>query len=301
MMSKVSSSRVVTLHGLRKGRVRPLDTVCIRRNCFVGKVQRPNTPNLAASEVLGIVSHPSLINTYTARYVNAWCHPFKDKKFKRPNLLLSESDFIDVDHIPIINSQTKKYDFYYFTMGAEKQGIRKGVDLFVDILPDLCGKHNLKGVVINYTSPELWIPRPQKKIWRQHRGNIKYIHKKLTARQVASIMAQCRFGLFPNKNDCSPLMLAESLVRNVPVLVNQDIWGGWKYINDDTGLFFDRNTAGDQAMKLLDMKFNSQEWFMTHYGFHKSAARLAKFGRKHLKTFRGFSKVCFSGLARYLK
>ena len=43
----------------------------------------------------------------------------------------------------------------------------------------------------------------------------------------------------PNLHDASPRVLAEAMCLNVPILVNRHILGGWKYVNDQTGAFFD--------------------------------------------------------------
>ena len=108
-------------------------------------------------------------------------------------------------------------------------------------------------------------------------------------------MASCRFGLFPNVQDCSPLLLSEAIVRNIPVLVNQDILGGWKYVNENTGSFFNYKRDITPSLDMvLDGKFNPCDWFMSEYGFEKAASRFAQFGRKHFKTFAGCEMACFS-------
>ena len=46
-------------------------------------------------------------------------------------------------------------------------------------------------------------------------------------------------------------MLAEALCLNVPIVVNSRIIGGWKYVNEYTGEFFDDTTNVVAAFKRL--------------------------------------------------
>lgn len=52
-------------------------------------------------------------------------------------------------------------------------------------------------------------------------------------------MEQSEFMFVPNLSDASPRVAAEALLRDVPVIMNRHIAGGWKYINEQTGVFFD--------------------------------------------------------------
>ena len=52
---------------------------------------------------------------------------------------------------------------------------------------------------------------------------------------------ESRFILLPNLEDASPRFLTEGLALNKPIFVNENILGGWKYVNDDTGVFFNEN------------------------------------------------------------
>ena len=144
----------------------------------------------------------------------------------------------------------------------------------------------------------------QEKVWNSCSDNVKYYHKKFSASKVASIMERCRFGLFPNKSDCSPLLLTESIVRNKPVLVNEEIVGGWKYVNDQTGCFFSINRLSEFDFtidKILSSEFYPRDNFMLQYGFEKTSKRLSDFGNEHLKSFSGCSMSCFEGLSHILQ
>ncbi len=36
----------------------------------------------------------------------------------------------------------------------------------------------------------------------------------------------------------SPRVITEALLTDLPILVNENILGGWKYVNEKTGVFF---------------------------------------------------------------
>jgi hypothetical protein len=53
-----------------------------------------------------------------------------------------------------------------------------------------------------------------------------------------------RVALFPNTWDPSPRMMAEAMSLDLPLLVNSDILGGWKYVCDAAGKFQQRGGRG---------------------------------------------------------
>ena len=70
----------------------------------------------------------------------------------------------------------------------------------------------------------------------------------------------------PNISDASPRVITESLMKGVPIIVNQQIIGGWKYVNENTGCFF--NNEEDIIEKVnyvLNREYKTQEWFVNNY------------------------------------
>lgn len=70
----------------------------------------------------------------------------------------------------------------------------------------------------------------------------------------------------PNVHDASPRVLVEGLSLNLPILVNRHIIGGWKYVNDQTGAFFDSEENVVPIFKELLRKqqqseLRPREWF----------------------------------------
>lgn len=91
-------------------------------------------------------------------------------------------------------------------------------------------------------------------------------------------VARSRMALFPNTADPSPRLLAEALCLDVPVLVNREILGGWKYVTPATGAFFTTEAellAGARA--LLAGSRAPRDWFATRFGPRRSGERLAAF------------------------
>jgi hypothetical protein len=71
---------------------------------------------------------------------------------------------------------------------------------------------------------------------------------------------------------------------NLPVLVNKNILGGWEYVNDQTGTFYDPNnletfqdTIDNFLKKLNNNEYKPREWFIQNYGKYNSGKRLKKF------------------------
>jgi hypothetical protein len=88
----------------------------------------------------------------------------------------------------------------------------------------------------------------------------------------------------PNISDASPRVLTEGLCCNARILVNYNIVGGWKYVNDLTGEFFTSETDFiEKLQKILNNydKYKPREWYMNNYGLEKSGKRLLEFLKQH--------------------
>jgi hypothetical protein len=301
-MSKVSKKSYLNIIGLDYiGNIRPIrGVVCFRKPINVIKLLEI----MRKKEAFGIVSSHNLYRKKNAVYCKFWCHCYKEpqKYFNKPSICLSESDFVDPSTLQIV-TRNKKWDFFYFTMGGELGNEYKGMDLFVDSLPILCGKYNLKGVVVKYSKSKInfIFDKNRKKTFNKYKKFLKIYNKKLSPRRIASLMASSKFGFFPNKTDCSPMLLSESLVRNIPILVNKNILGGWKYVNSETGCFFDNSNLSESIEYMLNNKFNSRSSFMENYGYKNTSSRLAEFGSKYIKSFKKFRAIGFDGSQKTMR
>lgn len=197
--------------------------------------------------------------------IAAVCHPFKDDTFFPNSVekhLLSESDFYDTNIVWDNGKKyDKKYDFFCFTINSEQGVLCKGLYM-LPMLDRAAGKAGLKGVLIDYSSKyETYshtgtsvtaINQVRKEL--KSLKNIKFVEKLMSPKEMCKMMRSCRFGLYPNNRDASPRLLVEAIVRNVPVMVNRNIYGGWKYINDATGKFFDAPSMEEFVLTWNDKK-----------------------------------------------
>lgn len=236
--------------------------------------------------------------------VKAVCHPFKDDGIFPDNIdkyLFSESDFCDKLVTPInTNLYKKKYDFVYFTLNSREGTRSKGIYL-LPLLDKVAGELNLKGLVVDYATRETSkfkgtiydkaLKRIKKQMWSFK--NFKVMRKKLSSDKVCSIMLSSKFVFVPSDADASPRLITEALVRNVPLVINSSIYGGWKYINDNNGCFFDAPTIHEfikekyskyheinlkkaiNKVLLIDRSKISKN-FYRKYGFLNSSVKLAK-------------------------
>ena len=244
--------------------------------------------------------------------IKAICHPFHDDVLSifPPDKKLhffSESDFIDELWVACQwgDNNDKKYDFTCFTIGTE-QGIKcKGYHV-LPLIAKAANELGLRGQIIDYyptTSPEARIPkdaepyslahdlRKSMKHLRRHKVDIK--RGVQTQKSLCKIMKRSRFVIFPNTRDASPRMIPEVLIRGTPILVNKHIYGGWKYVNETNGMFFDGPLNRKQIDENRDYYYNEVRSSMeamlaksfepedilkdyySKYGFWNSAKRLA--------------------------
>lgn len=115
--------------------------------------------------------------------------------------------------------------------------------------------------------------------------NVKVNNKKLNHAQFLGALSEARVCLFPNRNDASPRVISEALCMNMPVLVNSEIVGGWKYVNRDTGRFFNDGNFDVALEDCLELATDPKchRWFTENYALH-AQVRLAEFINDHCGT-----------------
>ncbi|KKN24739.1 hypothetical protein LCGC14_0891860 [marine sediment metagenome] len=242
-----------------------------------------------SQHLFAFVSSPDIYRQEELRnQVKGWCHALRDSsKLPKnvPNILLPESDFLD-SRMVLFKPHDIRYDYFYFTING-KAGLRhKGLSIFLDILPYLC-KRKLRGLVIVYFPN---VPLHKKftvKLSKHHREMLSKYERFLTfhwgilkPEGMNRVMTNCKFGLFPNTVDNSPRLISESLIRNVPVMMNKYIDGGWHYINKHTGALFDKSSKKSVLRAIdfmLENKFKTRDYYESHYGFDRSSKKLAQF------------------------
>lgn len=79
-------------------------------------------------------------------------------------------------------------------------------------------------------------------------------------------LEESRVLFVPNVSDASPRVLTESLCKGTPILVNKRIFGGWKYVNEHTGAFFEsQDDVMIQLHAVLNASCDPRKWFLETY------------------------------------
>ena len=249
--------------------------------------------------IIGVSSYLEFPNPVSSPYENfdenykkykykercrAWLHGFRNPgdyfPMNVPNALISESDFIDCKINKPDNSVEKKYDFIYICLKQDEKKntcddwatYNKNWTLAKKCLKVMCEKYKLKGLLVGRKDCE--IPNLCHKLMDST--------NMLKHEELRRCYQQSKFIFLPNYADASPRVLSEALATNLPALINRNILGGWKYINDKTGVFFtDENdidaSINEMNRKLLENKFSPREEYINNYGPVNSGRRLRDF------------------------
>ena len=217
-------------------------------------------------------------------YINkciGWAHCFRNpnKLLKNvPKLELSESDFYNINQFK--ESKEKDHDFIYVCLSDHGEGcsigwqaVNRNWDLAKKCLPIMCKKYNLKGLIIGRSDCDFSDEVKKNLTLIDFTPYHEFIKK----------MSKCKFIFLPNVEDASPRVLTEALVLNLPALVNKNIIGGWKYINNKTGQFFtDENDLSPALEKIINNydNYEPRKYYGDNYNIEKSGKKLKEFIKK---------------------
>ena len=265
------------------------------KRLFNEYTQKYNIPFIGISSYLnfpGKITHPFDDPYYKKHfnshdYINScigWCNCLRNQESlygNKPRIELSESDLVIHNFEP---SKEKVYDFIYICLKDNDkcthgwQSENRNWELAKKCLPIMCKEFNLKGLLVGRKNCDM----------DESCNNLLTIEGddnnegKIEYNEIQKKLAQSRFLFLPNIRDASPRILAEALVVDVPVLVNRKIYGGWKYVNEHTGEFFDdENNFREMLQKLLhkirEKKYSPKNWFRTRYSPEISGKKLRDF------------------------
>lgn len=211
-----------------------------------------------------------------------WLHGFREPikylPIDKPLALISESDFVNYNNLVPDPSIEKEYDFIYSCPKVDENSgcndwvsFNKNWELALKCLPILCEKYKLKGLLVGRKGCEI----PE--------GSKPYITTTgwLDWGELHKYYQKSRFQFVPNQRDASPRVITEGMCFGLPCLMNYNILGGWKYIDEDkTGIFFtDENDIAPAIDKLLQKidTYNTRQFIIDNYGPINSGKRLKKF------------------------
>ena len=140
----------------------------------------------------------------------------------------------------------------------------------------MCGDLNMTGVLL--ITKESW-DGPACSIPSSCKGKVLQTPF-VSQDKVFNYFRESRFLFVPQVYDASPRVIAEAMTLNVPVLMNYNIVGGWKYINKQTVRFFhdmtDLKESAQSIMQNLD-KYEPREYILENYGKERAGKKLRTF------------------------
>jgi hypothetical protein len=206
-------------------------------------------------------------------------------------ILLSQSDF-NLDG-PLkfgkTHDTTKKYDF---TFSGTDQDVHKNCvgwssfaknwTFVLEALEVMCSdEFNLKGVLVATKDKQ-----GKRACSIPESCNGKMVQTTFLSNQhdFFSYVAQSKFAFIPQVYDASPRVTTQALSMNVPLLMNDNIVGGWKYLNEKTGEFFhDIHDFKSRLRKLLESldTYAPRDYVSSNYGNEISGVKFKDFVIEH--------------------
>ena len=220
------------------------------------------------------------------KVVDGWLHCFRDpnkhiKDKKIPKALISESDFTNTEVYCPDSNVKKIYDFVYVCPKDNENcdgwvSTNKNWNLAQKCIKIMCKKYNMNGILIGRKDCKLPEGCEKKLTTTGFLSQLNLIEK----------FRQSKFILIPNETDASPRILTESLCCDLPVLLNYNIVGGWKYINKQTGAFFHDEKDLEPGLNYIRTNYanlSPRKHYLENYGKVHAGKKLKSFIKIHFK------------------
>jgi hypothetical protein len=204
-----------------------------------------------------------------------WAHCFREPELYLPPdvpwELISEADFTDGERTWRLATEggrpAKRWDVVYSCLGNRFNEMQKNWDLARRCLEQLAGLPGLRILLVGRTGTADLPDLPGVETC----GYIPWA-------EFLQCLVRSRLAFFPNVLDASPRVMTEALTLDVPIVVNERILGGWKYVNPRTGAFFrDESDVVAAITTVLAGAYDPRAWFTDNHGPEHSGARLAEF------------------------
>ena len=186
-----------------------------------------------------------------------------------PQLMFSESDYPHLNDATAPKGLVKKYDVIYNAASdCDFHQYHKNWNLAKACFQKMSDA-GLTVLVIGRTAPsDFELPGVS---YKQY----------LKWHEFLDTIEESRVMFVPNVSDASPRILTEALCKGTPILVNKHIFGGWKYVNDCTGAFFEsQDDVMAQLHRVLNASCTPRKWLLDTYYPDGESAQL-----KELKRF----------------
>ena len=107
-------------------------------------------------------------------------------------------------------------------------------------------------------------------------GNTIIITDFLPWNELQDKMKQSKFLFLQNIYDASPRVVTECLIKDIPVLMNNNIICGFKYVTPETREYFIDEHNIRNALYILLLKINNnlispKKWWAENYGVERSS------------------------------
>mmetsp|Transcript_36754 Transcript_36754/g.114466 ORF Transcript_36754/g.114466 Transcript_36754/m.114466 type:complete len:559 (-) Transcript_36754:91-1767(-) len=213
-------------------------------------------------------------------------HMFRRSEVFPPHvrlLLLSQSDFCLP---PASKPLPKRYDFVF--SGSDQDvdndcvgwaNYAKNWSFVKEALEVMCGELKMKGVLVatkdKANRRACSIPASCKGLITQ----TQYIPQE----EFFTFVRQSHFLFVPQVHDASPRVATQALALGIPLLMNRNIMGGWKYVNEKTGEFFNDMSDFRESVRAVMQKskaggvYEPRRYVDESLGDAISGARLRRF------------------------
>lgn len=174
----------------------------------------------------------NFLSDYDSQIIG-WFHCFREPFQNIPDssiplFFMSESDFhTDFEYLSSLHSIHKEYDFVANIPEGDWNSFVRDLKTAQKWLNFMADEMGLKILVIG---------KNRKKDFSQ---NVHVLEDFLPQQDFWKVMSTCKALFIASVYDASPRIITEALGLNLSVLCNKNIVGGWKYIQSDTGMFFD--------------------------------------------------------------
>jgi hypothetical protein len=238
------------------------------------------------------VLHDPKIKAHSYDYcalTRGWLHCFRnpDKYIKcdKPQALISESDFGNYEGLNPDSNVKKEYDFIYICLkdGDKKEGdkdcpqtwqsFNRNWDVAKKCLEIMC-KKGYKSLLVGRIGCNI----PSKC------EGITQLTDFMPYHEFIKCYNKARAIFLPNTTDASPRCETEAMCHDLPALTNEDLLGGWKYVESGvSGEFFKNDMSNFESVldtfmnNLNSGKYKARDHFIKNWGKYNSGRKFKEF------------------------
>ena len=194
-----------------------------------------------------------------------------------PHIPLGMTDFLPIGRFNL-KAVKKEYDFFIITWARDIY--HKRWDIVLKLIEELCPKHKM--VVLAYRG------KPNKRdlaIIKRHEasGQLKFINQWVSKEEFPILMQNCKVLIVPSEKDNQPKILDQALLLNVPLAVNENLYGGKKLISERTGKLSSADNLAKYSEEMLQNlagKTETRSWYLQHFGPYNATRQFTTFINK---------------------